>query len=134
MLKWSSLLVVVVAFAACSPASLDPRQRAGRAMTDAQRYAEAGAADKAAAEYDLAARLSTSLAPQAYYEKGRVLLDDGQPTAAVTAFTQAIELRPKYAQAYWYRGMAYHRLGMEKHTQVDQAYAQQLDPDVGNTP
>jgi tetratricopeptide (TPR) repeat protein len=134
MFKRLGWLVVVVAFAACSAETMDPTARAWQAMSDAQRYADNGQFQKADDEYDLAARLEPSLAAKAYYQKGRVLLDNGQPSAAEVAFTQAIALNPDDADAFWYRGFANARLGREAHAKADEAIARQLDPNVGNEP
>lgn len=49
--------------------------------------------------------------PFAYYNKGTILLENGDLTSAINALTQAIELKNDFGEAYFNRGYAYMQLG-----------------------
>ena len=54
--------------------------------------------------------LQINSCPQAYYHQGRSRLRLGYPESAIEAYTEAIRLEDNYAQAYYYRGLAYQEL------------------------
>lgn len=43
---------------------------------------------------------------QVYIERGRVLIDKGDPLHALSDFERAVQLKPTNADAYMYRGIA----------------------------
>lgn len=47
----------------------------------------------------------------AYYNKGNLLVEAGDLTSAISAYTKAIELKPDFGEAYYNRGYLYLRLG-----------------------
>lgn len=49
--------------------------------------------------------------PFAYYNKGTILLENGDLTSAIAALNRAIELKPDFGEAYFNRGYAYMQLG-----------------------
>ncbi len=61
-------------------------------------------------DFDTASRLSPQMA-YAYYNKGVALLDLGDYTSALAAFTQAIDAMPALGEAYYNRGYVYLKLG-----------------------
>lgn len=44
-----------------------------------------------------------------YYNRGDAHFKKGETDRAILDFTKAIEMNPRFANAYYYRGMAYHR-------------------------
>jgi len=49
---------------------------------------------------------------------------------AIAAYTQAISMDPKYAEAYYARGVVYGRIGIKHKERQDKSYARYLDPDL----
>ncbi|MGH6814831.1 MAG: tetratricopeptide repeat protein, partial [Hyphomicrobiaceae bacterium] len=49
--------------------------------------------------------------PMAYYNRALSLIDKGEHDRAIADHTKAIEVNPKFAEAYTYRGIAHHRKG-----------------------
>lgn len=66
----------------------------------------------------------------AYYNQGVVRLEKGEYDAAISDFTRAIELRPRFAMAHFYRGRAYHRKGEHDKALPDLNEAIELDPNL----
>lgn len=60
--------------------------------------------------FDKVEELSPS-SPFSYYNKGTVLLENGDLTSAISALTQAIDIKPDFGEAYFNRGYAYMQLG-----------------------
>jgi len=54
-----------------------------------------------------------------WLKKGQKLYKSGNYQEAIGAYTNAIDLAPKYALAYFNRGATYHKLGNLKHTVND---------------
>jgi ssDNA-binding Zn-finger/Zn-ribbon topoisomerase 1 len=54
-----------------------------------------------------------------WVQKAQILYDLGKHQEAIDAYTNAINLNPKYAQAYYGRGIVYHRLGNYKEATRD---------------
>lgn len=63
------------------------------------------------------------------FDRGRVWLDKGEPKLAVASFDHAIAIRPTYARAFGWRGMARLQLGLRKQALADFQKAVSLDPD-----
>ena len=49
--------------------------------------------------------------PFAHYNKGNLLVANGDFTSAISAYTKAIELKPEFGEAYYNRGYLYLKLG-----------------------
>lgn len=49
--------------------------------------------------------------PFAHYNKGNLLVANGDFTSAISAYTTAIELKPEFGEAYYNRGYLYLKLG-----------------------
>lgn len=49
--------------------------------------------------------------PFAHYNKGNLLVANGDLTSAISAYTKAIELKPEFGEAYYNRGYLYLKLG-----------------------
>jgi tetratricopeptide (TPR) repeat protein len=64
-----------------------------------------------------------------YYNSGLELLLDEEYTAAINAFTRAIELDPKLAEAFNDRGNAYFQIGEFEQAMIDYNRAVELKPD-----
>lgn len=62
----------------------------------------------------------------AHYNKGVLLLQNGDYTSAINAFSKAIELRPEFGEAYYNRGFAYFRLGNARSGSADLSHAGEL--------
>jgi tetratricopeptide (TPR) repeat protein len=63
-----------------------------------------------------------------YTNRGAFYAKLGQHTQAISHFTKAIELNPKYAKAYSNRGAAYTKLGQHTQAISDYSHAIELDP------
>lgn len=79
----------------------------------------------ALADIDKAISLSPDM-PVAHYNKGVLLLENGDYTSAINAFTRAIELRPELGEAYYNRGFAFFRLGNARSGTADLSRAGEL--------
>jgi len=64
-----------------------------------------------------------------WFEKGLAFGISKNNINAINAFTKAIELNPKYAEAYLMRGMAYSVLGKYRHAIEDSNKAIKLNPE-----
>lgn len=64
--------------------------------------------------------------PFAFYNKGTILLENGDLTSAISALTQAIELKPDFGEAYFNRGYAYMQLGNRQAGAADLSKAGEL--------
>lgn len=64
--------------------------------------------------------------PFAFFNKGTVLLENGDYTSAVSAFSKAIELKPDFGEAYFNRGYAYMSLGNRQAGGADLSKAGEL--------
>lgn len=62
------------------------------------------------ADIDKTIELSPRM-PFAYYNKGNLLVANGDLTSAISAYTKAIELKPEFGEAYYNRGYLYLQLG-----------------------
>lgn len=49
--------------------------------------------------------------PFAHYNKGNLLVANGDLTSAISAYTKSIELKPEFGEAYYNRGYLYLKLG-----------------------
>lgn len=49
--------------------------------------------------------------PFAHYNKGNLLVSNGDLTSAISAYSKAIELKPEFGEAYYNRGYLYLKLG-----------------------
>lgn len=79
----------------------------------------------ALADIDKTIELSPEMAI-AYYNKGVLLLENGDLTSAISAFSRAIDLRPEFGEAYYNRGYAYFRLGNARSGSADLSRAGEL--------
>lgn len=68
-------------------------------------------------------------AAHAWFAKGLVAFQAGQPAAASAAFTQAIQRHPRYARAYVNRGILYGQTGAYQQAQTDLTQAITLQPE-----
>jgi len=57
--------------------------------------------------------------PEAAFQRGQKMLKAGDRKKAVAAFTEAINIDPKYEQAYTWRGVAYNEMGDHKKALAD---------------
>lgn len=79
----------------------------------------------ALADLDMVAKLSPSM-PAAHYNKGVMLAESGDYTSALQAFTQAIEVKPDFGEAFYNRGYVYLTLGNKEAAFADLSKAGQL--------
>lgn len=70
----------------------------------------AAALDAVRSDLDEVLRLSPTMAT-AWFNKGNVLFESGDPVAAAEAYTRAIMLKPDFGEAYFNRGYMYLRQG-----------------------
>jgi protein O-GlcNAc transferase len=63
-----------------------------------------------------------------------MLLQSGDAAGAQTQFTEAIRLKPEYAEAHYNLALALHQEGKEDaaHAELDKAYA--ISPELRNAP
>lgn len=61
-------------------------------------------------------------------KKGNILCEAGKCEEALSVYTKAIGLDPKFAEAYFKRGMAYYRLGGDLSAIEDFSKAIELNP------
>jgi tetratricopeptide (TPR) repeat protein len=62
-----------------------------------------------------------------WFKIGKSSLDAGVYQEAIAAFDNAIEYNPQYADAYYYRGLAYGFMGNDDQSIVDMKVAARLD-------
>ena len=79
----------------------------------------------ALADFDKTIELSPEMAI-AHYNKGVLMLENGDYTSAINAFSKAIEIRPEFGEAYYNRGFAYFRLGNARSGSADLSHAGEL--------
>ena len=65
-----------------------------------------------------------------YYNRGLVHAKNGELKLAIENYTKAIELKPDYAEAYYYRGGAFLRLGEREKAKSDLATARDMGSDT----
>lgn len=83
-------------------------ERAARACIDnGLTAARAGRLDEALARFDRASRLDTKHRPEAYLNRGAAYEKKGENLKAVNDYSEAIRLRPDYAEAYLRRGYVF---------------------------
>lgn len=61
-------------------------------------------------DFNQVIKLSPTM-PSAYYNKGTILIEQGDLTSAIAYLTKAIELKADFGEAYYNRGYAYMKLG-----------------------
>ncbi|MBI3551875.1 MAG: hypothetical protein HY077_05100 [Elusimicrobia bacterium] len=81
-------------------------------------YASSGSPEPALKDFSDAVRLDDKSAP-IFYNRGRLELDMGRTSDAVTDFYKAAKLNLGYKEAYFYRGLAYERQGDVKFARED---------------
>jgi tetratricopeptide (TPR) repeat protein len=62
-----------------------------------------------------------------WFKIGKASLDSESYKDAVTAFDRAIDMNPQYAEAYYYRGLAYGSRGNDEQAVNDIKIAARLD-------
>ena len=65
-----------------------------------------------------------------YFNSGIENSEKGQIELAIEDYTQAIELKPDYAQAYYYRGGAWLRVGNREKAMSDLQNAREMNLDI----
>lgn len=65
-----------------------------------------------------------------YYNRGLAHSKKGELELAIEDYTQAIALKPDYAEAYYYRGGAFLRLGEREKAKLDLATARKMGMNV----
>lgn len=76
-------------------------------------------------DLDQAIKLSPSMAI-AWFNKGCIMLEQGDLTGALSSFSRAIELKPDFGEAFYNRGYAYFRLGNRTSGAADLSKAGEL--------
>lgn len=76
-------------------------------------------------DYETFSRMSP-LNPFAHFNKGNIYVENGELTSALSAYTQAIELKPDFGEAYYNRGYVYFRLGNREAGAADLSRAGEL--------
>ena len=71
----------------------------------ADAYAKSGQTDKAMAEWNAAATTEPANAATYYFNEGAVLTNTGKVDDAITAFDKTIQIDPKRADAYYWKGV-----------------------------
>ena len=64
------------------------------------------------------------------YSGGHSFLQEGQYDAAIAEFNKALEINPKSALTYYYRGLAYSHKGLHDVAVADYTRALVLNPDI----
>ncbi len=85
-------------------------------------YADKGDFDKAISDFTKAIELNFNydlIKAWDYYRRGKVYADEGILDKAISDFTRAIELDFSYAEAYYARGLAYEKWGMNENAIAD---------------
>ena len=67
---------------------------------------------------------------ETYYNLGLAHSKNGKLDEAIENYTKAIELKPDYAEAYYYRGGAFLRLGEREKAKSDLATARNMGSDA----
>lgn len=67
---------------------------------------------------------------EAYMEKGFIYYDTQQPDKALAIFKQAIEIRPTYADAFYWLGKTYEQKGSKENAIKEYQRALVLDPSI----
>jgi tetratricopeptide (TPR) repeat protein len=62
----------------------------------------------------------------AYYNKGNILLQAGDYTSALSAYSHAIEIKSDFGEAYYNRGYIYLKLGNKEAGVADLSKAGEL--------
>jgi len=75
---------------------------------------------------------STITDPTVYTNVGILFLNKKNPTDAITYFTKAVDLDPKRAEAYYYRGLAHAQLKQTADARADFQQVISLAPDSGD--
>jgi tetratricopeptide (TPR) repeat protein len=65
-----------------------------------------------------------------YYNRGIARLEKGENDAAISDFTKAIKMRPRFAMVHFYRGRTYFRIGEHDQAISDLNKAIELDPQL----
>jgi len=63
-----------------------------------------------------------------YYNRGIARFKKGENDRALSDFTKAIKMNPRFGMAYYYRGMAYHRKKEYNQVISDYTRAIEIDP------
>jgi len=71
----------------------------------ADAYAKSGQTEKAMAEWNAAATAEPANAATYYFNEGAVLTNTGKVDDAITAFDKTIQIDPKRADAYYWKGV-----------------------------
>jgi tetratricopeptide (TPR) repeat protein len=90
-------------------------------------YSERREYARADDEYDAALRLDKRL-PAAWYNRGKNLIEQGDPEGAIRSFTKAVRLHPNDTWALNNRGLAYRQLGKTEKARADFEAALRIDP------
>lgn len=83
------------------------------------------ALDLVAEDLDTVCRLSPGLAA-AWYNKGNVLFESGDPEGAAAAYTEAIRIKPDFGEAFFNRGYMYLQQGRQADGIADLSKAGEL--------
>jgi len=79
-------------------------------------------------EQDQYKKTTNGLSAIDWFEKGNALITAGKYKEGVEAYTSAIELDPKYVDAFIFRGIAYRALGDNRQAIKDFGKAIEMDP------
>jgi Tfp pilus assembly protein PilF len=63
-----------------------------------------------------------------------VLLQTGDLSAAQSEFTQAVRIKPEYAEAHYNLALTLHQLGKEAESQKEFERAFEISPELRNAP
>ena len=110
------------------PWTTPDQNQLGRSLLLANLYLENGQLDQARGILDKLPAGAVS-DPTVYVNVGILFLNKKNPTDGVTYFTKAIDLDPKRAESYYYRGLAYAQLKKIAEARADFQQVLTLAPD-----